>query len=167
MPSVLVLRGLLGASLGLGALDLVWINAVLAPQLSPASAPVALAATPAVEVAVPPVPVPAPRAEMTSRVYFATRSAKLDERARAELARLVTQAGTDADVTLEGHADVRGEEAFNLSLSKARAVAVQAELVKHGLAPGRIHVGFVGEGTATSGELWRDRRVEIQLRGAR
>ena len=172
MPSVLVLRGLLGASLGLGALDLVWINAVLAPQLAPSVAPVApvaLAATPAVELAmpVPPEPVPAPRAELTSRVYFATRSARLDAHARAELARLAAQAGTDTEVTLEGHADARGEEAFNLSLSKARAVAVQAELVKQGLIPARIHVGFVGEGAATSDELWRDRRVEIHLRGAR
>jgi outer membrane protein OmpA-like peptidoglycan-associated protein len=169
MPSVLVLRGLLGAGLGLGALDLVWINAVLAPQLAPSTAVVPSAVAPAVEVAMPapPEPIAAPRPEVTSRVYFATRSAKLDERARAELARLAAQAGPDAEVTLEGHADFRGEEQFNLSLSKARALAVQAELVNHGFAAARIHVGFVGESTATGSELWRDRRVEIQLRGAR
>ncbi|MDX2093372.1 MAG: OmpA family protein [Kofleriaceae bacterium] len=169
MASVLVLRGLLGASLGLGAVDLVWINGVLAPQLAPAAEPATLSATPAVEVALPAPPevVAPPPTDVTSRVYFATRSAKLDERAREELARIAARAGADAEVSLEGHADFRGEEAFNLSLSKARALAVQAELVAHGVAQARVHVGFAGEGTASGGELWRDRRVDIHVRGAR
>lgn len=190
MLSVTALRAILGASLGLGAVDLLWFDFVLAPRIvrgeppariavvepaadtpTPAPPPVA----PAVEVApvpeaVPtpePVPEPAPAsppaAPVHDQVYFATRSAELDDAARATLDRLA--AGTGAFV-LEGHADVRGREHFNDALSRRRALVVHGYLVERGVDAAHIEVRHVGEeDAAVDGELWRDRRVDIQITG--
>jgi peptidoglycan-associated lipoprotein len=184
MPSVIALRALLGAGLGLGALDLVWINTALAPRLvhrEPPPARVAMTTSPAsvpppAEPA-PPAPIPAavesppanepsPRQEttITERVYFETSSAALDVRARTALARLAASAQPNAIFALEGHADFRGTEARNKTLSKERAVAVQHQLMRLGIDRTRIHVAFVGE-DQPGGKLWRDRRVEIQITG--
>jgi len=205
MPSVLAIRAVLGASLGLGALDLVWINAALAPRLvqpepapalattrggpsEPAADEPALPAhgdeqTPALpardeqvaalpkrdeQVAAPPA-VAGGDAEQTTapitlRVYFATSSAALDTSAQGALAKLSEHAQPDAMFVLEGHADYRGDEKRNRWLSRDRAVAVRQQLLRLGVAATRIRVGYVGEGEA-SAELWRDRRVDIQITG--
>lgn len=190
MLSVTALRAILGASLGLGAVDLLWFDVVLAPRvvrgepparvavveprsepaLAPASAPIpapepiapVVAAVP--EPALEPAPEPAPPPEpVDDRVYFATRSADLDDAARATLDRLATGAGT---FVLEGHADIRGRDHFNDALSRRRALVVEAYLAEHGVDRGRIEVRYVGEeDAATAGELWRDRRVDIQITG--
>ena len=215
MPSVFALRVLLGAGLGLGALDVVWINAALAPRLvqhetastpavaepavtdtvpsestpsehaaaetvpseptpsepapaAPAPSEPALAeptpSEPALAEPTPTTPAPAADDVVTVHVYFATGSAVLDARARNVLARLVANAGPTAEVVLEGRADYRGDESRNETLSKDRAVSVEQQLVQLGIARSRIRVGYLGEGDATS-ELWRDRRVDIQIRG--
>lgn len=184
MPSVFALRMLLGAGLGLGALDVVWINAALAPRLvqddtAPAAAAAAISEPSAspredhapVHVAepAPSEPEPSELAAKTepiinTRVYFATASAALDARARNLLARLVADAGPAAQFLVEGHADYRGDESRNESLSKDRALSVEQHLVQLGIDRARIRVDYVGEGDAT-GELWRDRRVEIQITG--
>lgn len=182
MASVIALRALVSAGLGLGALDLVWINAGLAPALldPPSSHTVAVAMPnepePAPAEAPPPVPAapvaPAPVIDATpdpveavsERVYFTTNSADLGVRGKKTLAKLVELAGPTAEFSLEGHADYRGDEASNRTLSRDRATTVQKQLVHLGVDRTRIHVGFVGEGDA-SGDLWRDRRVEIQITG--
>jgi outer membrane protein OmpA-like peptidoglycan-associated protein len=181
MASVIALRALVSAGLGLGALDLVWINAGLAPALlDPPSSHTVAVATPSepAPTEAPPTPAPvapvapAPAIEATpdaieavsERVYFTTNSAVLGVRGRKTLSKLVELAGPTAVFSLEGHADYRGDEASNRTLSKDRAISVQKELVHLGVERGRIHVGFVGEGQA-SGDLWRDRRVEIQITG--
>lgn len=205
MPSVIALRVLLGAGLGLGALDLVWINASLAPRLvasepAPASeavpetaieapdnapaaaietagtdtptieAPEAPAAAPSVSHA-PPGPdadevanEPLTDAVELRRVYFDTGSATLRSTARKALARLAAAAGPNATFVLEGHADYRGDERLNQSLSADRAREVQRHLIQLGIDPGRIRVGYAGEGNETH-ELWRDRRVDIEITG--
>lgn len=180
MASVIALRALLGAGLGLGALDLVWINVALAPRLvqhetapirltatassTPSTAPLdeppAAAPTPTASIA----PSPVTAETVNERVFFATNSAALDARARKALAKMAELASPTAVFVLEGHADYRGDEARNKTLSKDRAVSVQEQLVQLGIARARIRVGYVGEGEAT-GQLWRDRRVEIQLTG--
>lgn len=100
------------------------------------------------------------------RVYFATGSAVLGAKARRALRDLVESAGADAVFALEGHADYRGGEAFNRSLSRRRAIAVARYLEKLGVATARVRVTFVGEDHASGErELWRDRRVEIQING--
>jgi outer membrane protein OmpA-like peptidoglycan-associated protein len=171
MPSVFALRALLGAGLGFGALDLVWINAALAPRLierEPApivarTAPIATTTvTPIAEPA--PSPARAPTKTLVDHVYFETGSTAITARSRKVLAALVDLAGPTAQIALEGHADYRGTEANNETLSKDRAVAVQHELARLGVDSARIHVGYAGE-TQASSELWRDRRVDIQIEG--
>lgn len=176
MPSLIALRAVIGASLGLGALDLVWINAVLAPEvLAPeveASAPVAPPEPPApTAVAAPPSIAPpvsaAPEPLRTTRhaVYFATRSADLDSAARSVLAEIVA-ANPGAQFVLEGHADHRGSETLNQRLSRERAETVAAMLTGLGVEPSRLRVDAVGEADAVAGtanEVWRDRRVDIDV----
>jgi outer membrane protein OmpA-like peptidoglycan-associated protein len=203
MASVTALRAILGASLGLGAIDVLWLDMVLAPKVvgaepqapatrlasaspeavpqqpvepaptpdpAPAPAPAVAAAepTPTPPPAVEPTPAPAPEpapaaAPASTQVFFETRSTELDRDARDALDRLAAQAGT---FVVEGHADARGRERFNEALSRDRALAVQAYLVEHGVDAARIQVRYVGEDAAAHrGELWRDRRVDIEITG--
>ncbi|HEY5935757.1 MAG TPA: OmpA family protein [Kofleriaceae bacterium] len=188
MASTLALRALLGAGLGLGALDLAWINLGLAPQLITRGEaaipeptprlPERVAVTPPAPVAEPaprmrveviendmPAPAAAPVAVKTS-VYFETRSARVDSEARATLEHFVSRAGSAGQFVLEGHADRRGDEAVNRELSKLRAQEVGEQLGRLGVSADRIRIGFAGEHAASSSdELWRDRRVDIQITG--
>jgi outer membrane protein OmpA-like peptidoglycan-associated protein len=87
----------------------------------------------------------------TTRIPFAWDSARLAPEAHALLDTLaeVLQDGAMADkvIRIEGHTDSAGSESYNLRLSYARAVAVQAYLRDaHGLAPSRLRV--VGRGKA-------------------
>lgn len=168
MASVIALRAILGACLSVGALDLVWINAALAPRLfehqpepSSAATQPSLVVAP-IEPALPP-PEPPTSAAMEP-VYFATMSTAIVARTRTALDRVVESVGADAVVVLEGHADHRGDEALNKTLSKDRANAVRNYLVRRGIPRSRIRVDYAGEAPASS-ELWRDRRVDIQITG--
>lgn len=186
MASTLALRALLGAGLGLGAADLAWINLGLAPQLIAPAKPAIPEPTPRLpeRVAVtpkptvpetpvapvienaPPAPAVAVAVAVKTSVYFETRSTDLDREARATLAHFVSRAGSAGQFVLEGHADHRGDEALNRELSKQRAQAVGEQLERLGVGADRIRVGFVGERAASSNdELWRDRRVDIQITG--
>lgn len=63
-------------------------------------------------------------------------------------------------VVCTGHADATGDRTANLTLSKARAKAVQSYLLESGVAPTRVLLNFFGEERATNqGAL--DRRVEV------
>jgi outer membrane protein OmpA-like peptidoglycan-associated protein len=180
MASLVALRALVGASLGLGAADLLWLNVALAPDLvvstptpSQLVTPVPLRITPRVVAhdERPPSPAPEPEAVATppdSRVvYFQTLSARLDGSARETLARLVEEAPDNAQLVLEGHADYRGDEQLNDRLSRDRANAVANYLVGLGMARTRLRIDHVGESGATAqlAETWRDRRVDIQITG--
>ena len=161
------LRSIVAITIGLGSLDLAVIAFVLGPAVVPDEA---LAESdrpvPAVPVTAPePIEPREPRVpiELEERVYFATDSALLDDRARTTLATLAARADAGT-ITLEGHADARGPEAVNLALSKQRAVAVAEQLVSLGVPRDRIAIDFVGA-SASSGQLWRDRRVDIRLTG--
>jgi outer membrane protein OmpA-like peptidoglycan-associated protein len=173
MPSAIALRALLGAGLGLGALDVVWINVALAPQLIAADSPPPVVRAQVVEetpappvdpVAPPPAPVEEPRAPLVASVYFETGSSELSAASRKALAELVAKAPESGEIVAEGHADARGTERLNEALSKNRAVAVQEALVQLGVAQARIQVKFAGAANSSS-ELWRDRRVDIQIAG--
>ena len=169
MASLVALRALLGAGLGLGALDLIWINVAIAPRLVEHEPAAHVAATPpplVTPIEQPPAPAPdaAPEPPAIKRVYFATDSAALEARSRDALAELVADAGSTAQFVLEGHADYRGTEALNETLSKDRAFTVQEALVRLGVARARIRVNYAGEAPPSSA-LWRDRRVDIQILG--
>jgi outer membrane protein OmpA-like peptidoglycan-associated protein len=163
MPSLLALRALLGAGLGLGALDLVWINAALAPRLADTT-PAPAIATPTPTPAPVVTPIELPREAIIDHVYFDTGSAVITARGHEVLAHLAATTGPTAQIALAGHADCRGGEALNQTLSKDRAIAVQQELVRLGLDRARIHVDYAGA-TRDSSDLWRERRVDIRITG--
>jgi outer membrane protein OmpA-like peptidoglycan-associated protein len=185
MPSTVLLRAAAATALGLGIADLLVLNVVLGPRAFADEAPmrpleVARDVPPTAPTTVPLPPVPSsayvePREEkppspelVDVRVYFATLSSTLNADALTTLQQAVAKVGPSATFTLEGHADVRGAEGLNLSLSKSRATAVADELSRLGVARTRITVDFVGSaGASPSGELWRDRRVDLRIEGAR
>jgi outer membrane protein OmpA-like peptidoglycan-associated protein len=189
MPSSAALRAILTATVGFGVADLVAINVVLGPDAIGGDAPTLVASSLPTASPAPPrdEPVRAPVAAASAaieapsapvretpraaeprevRVYFATMSAVIDGTARAILKRIVERASATSVFTLEGRADIRGDESLNLPLSRQRAVMVADELAALGVPRTRIKVGFVGStGAASAGELWRDRRVEVRIAG--
>lgn len=218
MPTVLAHRLLLGASLGLGVLDIAWLDLSLAPRVlassdesragsaaiaeselavelpaapsdvrpsaeasppandtPPATAePARVAPTtaepPRVETAPavdePPPAEPSIEVAIDKQVYFASMRAELDGTAREVLDSLVHNAPEGTTFLLDGHADYRGEDAYNKKLSRRRAQTVAAYLAEHGIARQRIRIGYIGEEAPhAADELWRDRRVDIQISG--
>ncbi len=99
---------------------------------------------------------------------FASGSAKLNRSAGEQLDKVVEFAAArqDANLTVTGYTDDRGNAQSNLKLSAARAEAVKAYLVQHGVAADRIVAK--GEGAAkpiadnkTAEGRAKNRRVEI------
>jgi outer membrane protein OmpA-like peptidoglycan-associated protein len=99
---------------------------------------------------------------------FASGSAKLNKSAGEQLDKVVEFAAAkhEANLTVTGYTDDRGNAQSNLKLSAARAEAVKAYLVQHGVAPDRIIAK--GEGAAnpiadnkTAEGRAKNRRVEI------
>jgi len=73
------------------------------------------------------------------------------------------------NVTLEGHADERGTQAYNLALGERRAKAVAQYLMNYGLAAGQINVVSYGEERPadaghSEGSWEKNRRVEVTYR---
>lgn len=123
-------------------------------------------------------PPPAPRASLTEtaividqRVEFAYESAQLLPEARPILTAVAGVLRAHPEVlSLEvaGHTDERGDDAFNLTLSQARAQAVVDWLVGAGIDPGRLRARGYGETVPlASGHdeaAWsRNRRVELRI----
>lgn len=72
------------------------------------------------------------------------------------------------EVRLEGHADERGTEEYNLALGERRALSVRAYLVEQGISPQRLHTVSYGEerpaNPAHNEFAWAEnRRVEFKL----
>lgn len=77
----------------------------------------------------------------------------------------------DASVVIEGHADSRGSDSYNLALSQRRADSVRAELVYGGVPAERVVARGMGEAypvatNATAAGQQQNRRVEIIIQGA-
>jgi outer membrane protein OmpA-like peptidoglycan-associated protein len=91
-------------------------------------------------------------------------SKRVGVKAKAQLAGMVKRAGARAIFQIEGYADYRGDEAYNLELSQERADAVAAQLIRQGISASRIkRVHFGERGSSRGDELWRDRRVDIRI----
>lgn len=82
-------------------------------------------------------------------VFFRFDSAELDEQARLTLdsnARwLLRPENLSLRVVIEGHADSRGSEEYNLALGDLRAVAAKEYLVGRGVSPDRLIPLSLGE----------------------
>lgn len=89
------------------------------------------------------------------------------------LAQLI-QAGGEGQITIEGHTDSMGDDAYNKRLSEQRAEAVRAYLVTQGVAESRVRTIGLGElrpvapnatadGADDEAGRQRNRRVEVIL----
>ena len=102
------------------------------------------------------------------RINFALESAALTPEALRDLdqvaAALLDPRLTDVSVVLEGHTDASGAAGYNLDLSRRRADAVLAHLVRRGVPRDRLRAVGYGEHRLLSGHPPADglqRRVEI------
>jgi OOP family OmpA-OmpF porin len=105
-------------------------------------------------------------------VHFDTESAALDATAKGRLDAIavVLERNPDVEVVIEGHADSRGPEDYNMRLSVTRAEAVRAYLSQRGTDASRMTVRGFGESQpvasndTASGQA-RNRRVELRVTG--
>ncbi|MEZ5500200.1 MAG: OmpA family protein [Steroidobacteraceae bacterium] len=108
--------------------------------------------------------------QLTTQLGFRTGSFELrDEQAMAmrRLGALVAVL-PDATVDIDGFADARGDEHYNLELSRARAQSVADELALAGVERERIRIAAHGESASVSPEgdadgLALERRVQVTL----
>lgn len=111
-------------------------------------------------------------------ILFAFDSAQLSPVARREVERFALVLNHSRvlrrSVTVEGHADSIGSDAYNTELSRRRATAVAEELVAHGVRRDRVAVEAHGErrpvapnthsdGTDNPAGRARNRRVEAVI----
>lgn len=105
-------------------------------------------------------------------IYFNTGSAVLLPESQAALARIaaLVHAHPDWTLTIEGHTDSMGSAASNLTLSKARAMAVRDALIRsQGVAAQQLSAAGFGatrpvESNGTLEGRARNRRVELARR---
>jgi OOP family OmpA-OmpF porin len=103
-------------------------------------------------------------------VLFETNRADLRAGAVSKLEQLaaVMRENPDRAILIEGHADARGSESYNLDLSRRRAESVRAFLVRNGVAADRIAATGYGEEypvapNDTAEGQTMNRRVEVVL----
>jgi peptidoglycan-associated lipoprotein len=87
------------------------------------------------------------RATLEQRIGFAFDQSELSPEGRANLAAKADVLRQSQDITLriEGHADERGSDEYNLTLSNRRAAAAKRFLVQQGVAPSRLETAGYGE----------------------
>jgi OOP family OmpA-OmpF porin len=131
------------------------------PQPQPAAA----------TTAAPPPPAPPPPAR-PYEVYFEFDRANLtpDARQVVQQAAQNAKAGNATSIVATGHTDTVGTASYNLELSKRRAAAVRAELIRDGVPAGEISTNGVGENdlavqTGPDVNEPRNRRVEVTVQG--
>jgi len=117
-----------------------------ATPITASAQPVAGAAEPARPAETPAPPV-ASAPQNPCSLYFDYKSAELKDGDRQALrahARYLT-ANREARLRIEGHADERGSNRYNLELGEERAAAVRAALVAEGAAEQRIAIKSLGK----------------------
>ncbi len=125
---------------------------------------------PAAAIAAAPAAAPAPAAARSYLVFFDWNSAALTANAR----RIIAAAAENSTrihttrIDVSGHADRSGTEAYNQALSKRRAQAVAAELVRRGVPRNEIAISAFGDTeplvpTAPGVREAQNRRVRIVL----
>jgi peptidoglycan-associated lipoprotein len=112
-----------------------------------------------------------PPAPVTYAIYFLNDEATLDGKSRVELGTAIAAARTmpNVDISVSGHADAVGADAYNLPLSQRRAETVRDALVAAGIPPEVIELTYHGSNNprvpnrpGASEPL--NRRVEITIR---
>lgn len=99
-------------------------------------------------------------------IFFETAKHHLSARATSYLLVLASflRAHEHLLITVEGFADERGDDAYNLQLSGKRAITVAEFLFRHGVAKKRIRPLWYGsEGADQSSGYHLDRRVQFEI----
>ncbi|HVL66247.1 MAG TPA: OmpA family protein, partial [Vicinamibacterales bacterium] len=97
-------------------------------------------------------------------VFFGYDRTDLTEEARASLQKNMQWLNRwkSTKITVEGHADSRGTNEYNLALAERRAAAVREYLVSLGLSPDRVATVSKGEEqpfcTEETESCWRENR---------
>lgn len=113
--------------------------------------------------------------QMLEHVYFATDSARLEQKARDRLERSAEAIIAHPEwgtVTVEGHCDERGSDSYNHALGERRARAVSRFLVEQGVPASRLETRSYGSTqpavVGRDERAWRyNRRSELDLEVAR
>ncbi|OAV43391.1 OmpA family protein [Lewinella sp. 4G2] len=105
-------------------------------------------------------------------VLFEFNSTALTANSRAELDRMakIMNRYPDTDITIDGHTDSKGSEAYNLELSQKRAAAVADYLAQDGIARRRMITQGFGETrpvatNETDAGRAQNRRVVLGIKG--
>lgn len=105
-------------------------------------------------------------------VAFAPSSARIRASSFATLDRVVDAAADcrDSAITISGHTDSTGSEAWNLRLSRERAQAVADYLLSHGIDPDRLQVEGLGSSVPIADDdtphgRSLNRRIEFEFSG--
>jgi outer membrane protein OmpA-like peptidoglycan-associated protein len=113
----------------------------------------------------------APRAPFAYVLYFQTGSSELDSGSRAHLAAAIAAAKGTAhvDISVVGHADATGSDAYNAALSLKRAQIERDALAAAGVPSGVIEITYHGANnplvpTPRGVPELRNRRVEVTIR---
>jgi peptidoglycan-associated lipoprotein len=87
------------------------------------------------------------RATLEERIGFAFDRSDLSPQARSILSSKAEVLKRSQDITLrvEGHADERGSDEYNLALSNRRAAAAKRFLIEQGIGPERLETAGFGE----------------------
>ncbi len=111
--------------------------------------------------------------DLSADVLFDFDKADLKPAAEEKLNHLLTVVNSrpNAAVSIEGHTDVRGDDAYNQALSQRRAESVRAWLTGRGVAASRITATGAGESRpvrtgTTEADHQANRRVEIRSKGS-
>ena len=102
-------------------------------------------------------------------ILFATNSDRIRPESTPTLDEIgkMLEEHPDLRISIEGHTDSEGEEAYNRSLSERRAAAVKAFIVEaHGIQPDRLQTAGFGESkpaadNGTPEGRQQNRRVEL------
>jgi peptidoglycan-associated lipoprotein len=116
----------------------------------------------------------AQRATLEERISFGYDQSELSPAAREILSAKAEILGAVPSLSLriEGHADERGSDEYNLALSNRRAAAAMRFLGSHGITPDRLETVGYGEekplDPAENESAWtRNRRDEFQVSSGR
>lgn len=143
--------GRLGLSWMIGGADRVVAELPPPPPPPPAPAPPPPPPPPAPAPPPPPPPAPAPvvvdTSKITAPIYFDfDRSAiRADAKATLDAKLPWLKANPEMRIRIEGNADERGSDEYNIALAQRRAAAAKKYLVDNGIAEGRIDLVSNGE----------------------
>jgi outer membrane protein OmpA-like peptidoglycan-associated protein len=104
-------------------------------------------------------------------LYFRSDSTKLVKGSKALLPKIISmiKSRESVDISVVGHCDTVGDDAYNLRLSRRRAVVVAKILIKNGVDPEALEITSHGKRrplipTGDNVREPRNRRVEVTVR---